>query len=208
LTDFENSARAVLALADSAMKLNRPLLSASVMESNLADFMRPLLAEKSPWRTHIEGAQKRASDLALTATERRNERNGIRQALADSRDEKGARRHSQWLDHDVDEESNARWEARLHSLVTHELEKHQQLAAEKKREWEDRLKDQVLDKLNERLKDAEGTVRQLRQYLDREVYRVSQKRDLSMGPVWHLLDTGFERTPAQRQNGGIGAREG
>jgi chromosome segregation ATPase len=198
LTDSENSARTVLASADSAMKLSRPVLPASIGETDLADFMRPLLAEKLPWRTRIESAQKRASDLALAATERRNERNGIRQALADFRDEKGARRHSQWLDHDAGEESNARWDTRLHSLVTHELEKHQQLAAEKKREWEDRLKDQVLDKLNERLKDAEGTVRQLRQYLDRDVgqyrYRVSQKRDSSMGSVWHLLDTGFEPT--------------
>ena len=198
LTDLENSARTTLESADSAMNLSRPRLPASVVDADVADFMVPLLDEKSPWRTRIENARDRASELAVAANERRNERNNIRGALADARDDKGARRHSQWLDHDAIEESNERWDARLHLLVTHELEKHQQLAAEKKREWEDRLKDQVLDKLNERLKDAEGTVRQLRQYLDRDVgqyrYRVSQKRDSAMGTVWHLLDTGFEPT--------------
>lgn len=198
LTEAANAAREVLEAADTAMTLDRQGLPVGIRDADVEAFMTPLLVEKLPWRARIENARQRASELALAAAERRSERDSIRQSLADSRDENGSRRHSHWLEQDVREQSNQRWEKRLHLLVTHELEKHQQLAAEKKREWEDRLKDQVLDKLNERLKDAESTVRQLRQYLDREVngyrYRVSQKRDSAMSTVWHLLDTGFEPT--------------
>lgn len=198
LADQAESARTSYEAADGAMKLNRVQMPADILDADVAAFMAPLLAEKTPWRSRIENAQTRTGELKDAAKDRLNERNNIRRALADARDDKGARRHSQWLDHDAEEESNEHWSTRLHLLLTHELEKHQMLAAEKKREWEDRLKDQVLDKLNERLKDAEGTVRQLRQYLDRDVgryrYRVSQKRDSAMSTVWHLLDTGFEPT--------------
>ena len=198
LTEAANTARTSFEAADTAATLSRKGVPVSVPQAEVEAFIEAVVEEKASWRTKIDNAQKRASDLALAATERRNERNVIRSALSEVRDDKGARRHPQWLDHDAGEESNECWDTRLHLLVTHELEKHQQLAAEKKREWEGRLKDQVLDKLNERLKDAEDTIRQLRQYLDRDVgqyrYRVSQKRDAALSSVWHLLDTGFEPT--------------
>jgi len=198
LAESKRSAESILESTDREMKLSRAQLPATVLDEDVKDFMRPLLAEELPWRTRIENAQQQASSLGLRALESMNERNGIRHALAEARDANGVRSHPQWLDKDTGEKSNAHWDTRLHLLETHELEEHQKLAAEKKREWEERLRDQVLDKLNERLKDAEGTVRQLRQYLDRDVgnyrYRVSQKRDPAMGAIWHLLDTGFEPT--------------
>ena len=56
----------------------------------------------------------------------------------------------------------------------------------------------MLDRLNERLKAAERTVKQLRDYLDRDIgkhrYRISQRRDIAFGPLWKLLDSGFEPT--------------
>jgi uncharacterized protein YPO0396 len=137
--------------------------------------------------------------LSAQAATLRGERNNLRRALADARDEKGAYRHPEYrFDIDHDEESNARWDARLELLRSHELERHEALAAEKKREWEDRLKEHVLDKLNERLQDATSTVKQLRQYLDRDVgkhrYRIKQERDAAHAAVWRLLREGFEAT--------------
>jgi hypothetical protein len=198
LTQQAEAARSALESADDSMRMARVRLSVGIETAAVDEFLNAVLAEKGPWRSRIEAAQQRAAQLSVTASERRNERNGIRRALADARDDKGSRRHPQWLDHDSEEISNTAWDSRLNLLEGHELEKHHALAAEKKQEWEDRLKEQVLDKLNERLKDAEVTVRQLRQYLDRDVgryrYRVSQKRDPAMSTVWHLLDAGFEPT--------------
>jgi hypothetical protein len=196
LNEQVDSAAETLERIHQAMDLNRAQMPTDILETDLLEFLAPLLAERTVWRTRIDNAHARAADFREQARDLRNERNNLRRALSEARDEKGVRRHPQWLDHDSEEESNERWDRRLHLLVTHEIEKHQTLAAEKKREWEDRLKDQVLDKLNERLRDAEGTVRQLRQYLDRDVgryrYRVSQKRDPAMATLWYLLDTGFE----------------
>jgi uncharacterized protein YPO0396 len=79
-----------------------------------------------------------------------------------------------------------------------ELDKSRQLAAERRRDWERRLQEGVLDRLNEKLQDADRTIRQLRQYLDRRVgrhiYRISQRRDPAFAPLWHLLDTGLAPT--------------
>ena len=79
-----------------------------------------------------------------------------------------------------------------------EIPKYRALAAERRKDWEKRLQESVLDRLNERLKDAERTVKQLRDYLDRDIgkhrYRISQKRDAVVGPLWKLLDSGFEPT--------------
>jgi hypothetical protein len=198
LVEQANSAQGALDAAETAMQLSRAKMPPDILDANVTTFMAPLIAEKASWSLRKEAVQQRAGEAKEAAGDRRNERNNLRRALAEARDDFGARRHTQWMEHDAEEESNEPWDTRLHLLDTHELERHQQLADEKKREWEERLKDQVLDRLNERLKDAEGTVRQLRQYLDRDVgryrYRVSQKRDNAMNAVWHLLDTGFEPT--------------
>jgi uncharacterized coiled-coil protein SlyX len=98
----------------------------------------------------------------------------------------------------VDEPDNARWSARLAELDEIVLPKFRTLAAERRKDWEKRLQESVLDRLNERLKDAERTVKQLRDYLDRDIgkhrYRISQKRDSLFGLLWKLLDSGFEPT--------------
>src|SRR5205823_3677614 len=87
LTDAEKSARATLESSDNAMKLSRMQLPASIREADVADVMQPLLADASPWKARIENARVRAFELTVAATERRNERNHIRNALADARDE-------------------------------------------------------------------------------------------------------------------------
>jgi len=79
-----------------------------------------------------------------------------------------------------------------------QLEESRKLAAERRKDWERRLKDQVLNRLNENLQAAERAVRQLRGYLDVRVgshkYRISQERDTGFATLWSLLDSGFEPT--------------
>ena len=71
-------------------------------------------------------------------------------------------------------------------------------ATERRKDWERRLKDQVLNRLNENLQSSERTVRQLRTYLDVQVgkhkYRISQERDPAFAAHWSLVDSGFEPT--------------
>ena len=79
-----------------------------------------------------------------------------------------------------------------------ELEKSRALAGERRKDWERRLQEGVLDRLNEKLQQADRTIRQLRQYLDRRVgrhiYRITQRRDSAFAALWHLLDTGLSPT--------------
>ena len=178
---------------------SRVSMPGGLLDAEIEAFMGQLLAEAGPWRERIERAHAREAEQATRATALRHERNKLRHELAGARDEAGVYRHPEYrFDFDLEDESNDRWDARLHLLRTHELERHQTLAAEKKREWEERLKAQVLDKLNERLRDAGLTVKQVNQYLARDIgkyrYRIKANRDHAMGVVWHLLDTGFEAT--------------
>ncbi len=193
------SAKEQLDQAKLAVTENRVRMSPGLLDADVEAFLQPLLVGKESWRERMEAAQTKSTELAAQAATLRYERNDLRRALAETRDEKGAYRHPEYrFDIDNEDESNDRWDTRLQLLLTHELERHQALAAEKKREWEERLKAQVLDKLNERLREAELTVRQLRQYLDRDVgkyrYRITHRRDPALNAVWHLLDTGFEPT--------------
>ena len=139
------SARGQLELADSGVMESRVNLPLGILDDDITRFLQPLLADKAPWRERIETTQQKAGELSTQAAALRGERNGARRALADARDEKGAYRHPEYrFDIDHDEESNARWDARLQLLLSHELQRHQELVAEKKHEWEERLKEQPI----------------------------------------------------------------
>lgn len=80
-----------------------------------------------------------------------------------------------------------------------ELATSRELAADRKREWERRLEESVLNELNSRIQDAQNTIRLLDRYLSQPVgrlrYRISQRRDTQgYGTIWRLLDTGLEAT--------------
>ena len=199
LGEQTDSAQRQLEQAKGGVMEDRVKLPPGILDGAIVEFLQPLLADDAPWRERIEAAQGKAGYLSAQAATARGERNNLRRALADARDDKGAYRHPEYrFDIDHEEESNARWDTRLQLLLSHELQRHQELAAEKKREWEERLKEHVLDRLNERLQDATNTVKQLRQYLDRDVgkhrYRIKQERDAAHAAVWRLLREGFEAT--------------
>ena len=97
----------------------------------------------------------------------------------------------------VDKE-NAAWQSRFDLLDKHELERYGKLAEEKKQEWEERLKNLVLDQLNEHLRRAGRDIDRLRRDLDCPIggyrYQISSRRDSAFEPFWRLLSTGFEAT--------------
>jgi hypothetical protein len=73
------------------------------------------------------------------------------------------------------------------------------LAAERKRDWERRLEESVLNELNRRITEAQNTIRLLDRYLSQPVgrfrYRISQRKDLAgYGAIWQLLGSGLEIT--------------
>lgn len=151
------------------------------------------------WEKRLLAAQTEADEAERKAIEARNARNRERLALTTARNDQGHMRHPEYqADFPADDESNEAWSARLRLLETVELARSRDLAAERRKDWERRLQEGVLDRINEKIQDAERTIRQLRQYLDRRIghhiYRISQRREPAFAALWHLLDTGLAPT--------------
>jgi len=133
------------------------------------------------------------SDAQLRANQALNERNNARRHLITSE------KHPEYR-HDFDEAepANDRWAARLRKLDDVELPKFRALAGERRKDWEARLRDNVLDRLQERLNKAIDDIRLLREYLSHDVgrhrYTITQRRDPAFQSIWQLIDTGFEPT--------------
>lgn len=150
------------------------------------------------WAECFEEVQRLAKIAGEKAVLARAQRTNERERLASNRDEQGHLRHPEYKDEFLpDDESNDPWSSRLRVLETVELEKSRLLSADRKREWERRLEDNVLSELNRRITEAQNTIRLLDRYLSQPVgrfrYRISQRRDLAgYGPLWRLLDTGLE----------------
>ncbi|MBN8245959.1 MAG: hypothetical protein J0L84_00795 [Verrucomicrobia bacterium] len=157
-------------------------------------------AEFPRWAECLEAVQVRASDAAKQAVAARLQRHAERERLASARDAQGGLRHPEYQhEFPADEESNDAWAGRLRVLETVELEKSRQLAADRKRDWERRLEENVLNELNRRLTDAQQTIRLLDRYLSQPIgkfrYRISQRRDTAgFAAIWQLLDSGLEPT--------------
>jgi uncharacterized protein YPO0396 len=175
------------------LEASRTKLQGGILNAELDAVLNKFLGEHQKWADRLEAARKRNEESNLGSVNARNARDSVRRELTTSE------RHPEYRhDFPVDEPDNTRWSARLAELDEIVLPKFRTLAAERRKDWEKRLQESVLDRLNERLKDAERTVKQLRDYLDRDIgkhrYRISQKRDSAFGPLWKLLDSGFEPT--------------
>ena len=152
------------------------------------------------WSECFEQAQQRANDAGRRATEARHRRNTERERRATVRDAHGQLRHPEYQqEFSLTDDSNEAWATRLRVLDEVELATSRELAADRKREWERRLEESVLNELNSRIQDAQNTIRLLDRYLSQPVgrlrYRISQRRDTQgYGTIWRLLDTGLEAT--------------
>lgn len=159
-----------------------------------------LRAEFPKWTECFEQTLFRANAAGQRANDARHQRDTERERLATTRDAQGQLRHPEYQhEFSTTDASNEAWAARLRVLEEVELAKSRQLAADRQRDWERRLEENVLNELNRRVTDAQNTVRLLDRYLSQPIgkfrYRISQRRDTQgYGAIWRLLDTGLEAT--------------
>ena len=159
-----------------------------------------LRAEFPKWTECFEQTLFRANAAGQRANDARHQRDTERERLATTRDAQGQFRHPEYQhEFSATDASNEAWAARLRVLEEVELAKSRQLAADRQRDWERRLEENVLNELNRRVTDAQNTVRLLDRYLSQPIgkfrYRISQRRDTQgYGAIWRLLDTGLEAT--------------
>ena len=200
LLDALDEAARKFAAAKILATQNRVAMPQGILDGEIQERLANLKSEFKSWNERKDAASDRSSKASVEVANARNARNNERKTLLDAVDEKGRPKHPQYRhDHfDPDEESNDRWHARHRLLEEVQLAESRKHAAERRKDWERRLKDQVLNRLNENLQTSERTVRQLRTYLDVQVgkhkYRISQERDSAFAAHWSLVDSGFEPT--------------
>lgn len=178
----------------------RALLPPSVTAERIEAAAEAVSASDAGWTARIARAAERASSAEARVETARLRRENARRVLIESAHLlEPAKRHPQYrTDFDVDDEDNSRWSKRLEELEQIELPKYTGLAEDRRKDWENRLRESVLDRLKERLDKAENDIALLRKYLSHSVgryrYSVTQRRDPAFQSIWSLLDTGFEPT--------------
>jgi hypothetical protein len=171
-----------------------------ILDAELLGRRNQLRAEFPTWSECSDAARIRAADAKERASLAREKRNNERLALANARDSQGNLSHPEYQhEYRADDESNETWAKRLRDLEEIELEKSRQLASDRKKDWERRLEENVLNELNRRINDAQNTIRLLDRYLSQPIgrfrYRITQRRDAAAyGAIWRLLDSGLEPT--------------
>ena len=194
----EEAGTARLAVESNRVELGRHF--GGVLDMELSQRRDQFRANFPKWTECFEEVQRQAEAAGKKAIEARGLRKSEREKLAIARDEQGHLLHPEYQgEFSADDESNEAWAARLRDLETVELEKSTQLATDRKREWERRLEDNVLNELNRRITDAQNTIRLLDRYLSQPVgksrYRITQRKDtVGYGAVWTLLSSGLEPT--------------
>jgi hypothetical protein len=194
----QDSAAARLEVESSRVALSRRF--SGILDGELARRRDHYRGEFPKWSDCFEAVAEVSRQAGLSAVEARAQRNHEREMLATARDPQGNLLHPEYQgEFSTDDDSNEAWSARLSVLETVELARSRELAVDRKREWERRLEDNVLNELNRRITDAQNTIRLLDRYLSQPVgkfrYRLSQRRDTAgYGAIWRLLDSGLEPT--------------
>jgi len=187
-----------LAVETSRVELSRQF--SGLLDAVLNQERDRLRAEFPKWLECFEAAQSRLRLAGANAIQARAQRKAEREKIATIRDEAGNLRHPEYqYDFPADDESNERWANRLRDLEKIELAKSRELAADRKRDWERRLEESVLNELNRRITDAQNTIRLLDRFLSQPIgkfrYRISQKKDTAgFSAIWQLLGSGLELT--------------
>jgi uncharacterized protein YPO0396 len=172
----------------------------SILNVELDTERNQIRAEFPKWMDCFNAVQSRGRAAGDKAIDARHQRLNERQKLSTMRDDRGNLRHPEYQhEFPVEDESNEAWDSRLRTLETIELEKSRQLAVDRKRDWERRLEENVLNELNRRITDAQNTIRLLDRYLSQPIgkfrYRIKPRRDTAgFAAIWRLLDTGLEAT--------------
>jgi uncharacterized protein YPO0396 len=194
----KESESARLDMETSRVELSRRFTG--ILDAELKAERDQLRAKFPQWPVCFEALQERVRTANATAIQARAQRKTEREKIATDRDEHGNLRHPEYQhDFPPEDEGNERWSNRLRDLEQIELAKSRELAADRKRDWERRLEESVLNELNRRITDAQNTIRLLDRYLSQPIgkfrYRISQKKDTAgYGAIWQLLGTGLEIT--------------
>ena len=194
----EDAGTARLTVESNRVELGRCF--SGVLDAELSQRRDQFRAEFPKSMECFEEVQRQAEAAGKTAVEARGLRKSEREKLVTARDDQGQLLHPEYQgEFSAEDESNEAWSARLRVLETVELAKSRQLADDRRREWERRLEDNVLNELNRRITDAQNTIRLLDRYLSQPVgksrYRISQRKDTAgYGAVWTLLSSGLEPT--------------
>jgi chromosome segregation ATPase len=166
-----------------------------ILDSELAQRRNQFRSDFPKWGECFEEVLRQEKSAGEKSVQAQGLRNSEREKLATTRDEQGNLRHPEYQgEFPSDDESNEAWAARLRVLETVELAKSRQLAADRKREWERRLEDNVLNELNRRITagslpqstgrqisiPAEPAARHGRLWLDLEAARL---RSRTYGPA-------------------------
>lgn len=170
-----------------------------LLDADLESLIQPAIKAHATWEKRRDAVANRELAARETAVNARIARDRERLALVNARDPAGHLLHPEYqADFSLDDDANTAWDARLHLLETVELSTSRTLAANRRLDWERRLQEGVLDRLNEKIQTADTTIRQLRTYLNqrigRYVYRIVQKRDPAFSALWTLLDSGLSPT--------------
>lgn len=174
---------ATIALHESLNRLPRGLA-----QDEIAAAMNAALQTAGTWQRRKDQADYGRQSAHDRAERTRRDRNDERRKLAEA--------HSEYRhDFDAEDDDNARYDARCSDLESHQLSHYRQLAEERRMEWENRLQEQVLDVLSEKIDEATRTIKDLSKILDQDIgryrYRISQTRDRSQSAMWSLLERGM-----------------
>ena len=210
---FETSARPIrdnlaTAIAELQQATIERLSSLTKLKSSFPGILETELQEREnevrkkfqKWTEIFSAITQSRQEASIQAVEFREKRKQERMALLNSRSSQGYLLHPEYQDSfSPEDESNEMWDSRLQTLDTVELEKSRLLAADRKREWERRLEENVLNELNRRISEAQNTIKLLDRYLSRPVgrfrYRISQRKDTAgYAALWTLLNSGLEAT--------------
>ena len=192
-------ARLGIEVAGSRAELGRRFTG--VLDAELTAVRDRFRTEHPKWGECFEASQLSASDAGKAAIIAGDARDHEREQLATVRDPvTGRLRHPEYQHEPPrDDESNEAWSSRLRVLETVELQKSRELASDRKREWERRLEENVLNELNLRIQAAQNTIGLLRRFLSQPIgkfrYQISQRRDTAgYAAIWTLLESGLEPT--------------
>ncbi len=178
-------------LEDAGINLHesRVKLPLGILDEETSKLLTSAITSMPTWKqrySQAEAAKQRWKDEAITARNlRQQERDNL---LSAYRDEFG--------EFDTLDDSNTRFDERLVQIREHEVRQYSSIAADRRAEWEGRLQEDVLDRLSERLKDAQHTINEFRRILGREIggyqYKLSQIRDPVHRAMWKLIDQSGE----------------
>jgi uncharacterized protein YPO0396 len=183
LTTREEAERS-LAISREASRARLPVSATADIDQRLA----AARAQYPTWRQRTDVAADLSRRRESDAADLLRRRNDARLQLATLHPETAAA-------FDPADPDNSAYDRRERELAEQELPRFRDEAEKARREWEERLQHQVLDKIREKLEDAERTKRELNRAMDCEIggwrYQISSSADRAHTAIWTLVEKGL-----------------